>query len=50
MKDSLGKTGNAPIKKVGHTFSGSHGSNPMAQVKGVTTTPSEITFGSGGSK
>jgi hypothetical protein len=45
MKSELGKTGNALIKKVGHTYSGVHGSNPNAKVKGVTTTPTEQTFG-----
>jgi len=35
MKESLGKTGNAPIVQVGHTMSGVYGSEPMAQPKGV---------------
>jgi hypothetical protein len=39
------KPGNVQITKIGHTFSGSHGSNPSAKVKGVSTTPTPITFG-----
>ena len=39
------KPGNAQIEKVGHTFSGSHGIDPNAKVKGVTTKPTPQTFG-----
>jgi hypothetical protein len=38
------KTGAAPIKKVGHTFSGHFGSDPNAKVRGRGTEPSEQTF------
>lgn len=41
------KTGNAPIKKVGHTTSGVFGSEPNAKVKGRSTMPTEQTFGKG---
>ncbi len=30
----MGKTGSAPIKKMGHTHDGQHGSNPNSQPKG----------------
>lgn len=33
-KPSVGKTGNAQIKKAGHTSSGRDGSNPGAQRRG----------------
>ena len=46
MKKDMGKTGSAPIKKVGHTFSNRFGSEPNAKVKGGSTEPTEITFGS----
>lgn len=36
-KDSIGKTGNAPIVKVGHTTNGHFGSNPSAT--GLTKNP-----------
>jgi hypothetical protein len=45
MDQSIGKTGGASIKKVGHTFSGSFGVDPNAKVKGRPTTPTDITFG-----
>lgn len=45
MKDSLGPTGDAPIVKVGHTYSGVFGSEPMAKVKGRDTKPTPQTFG-----
>lgn len=38
MKETLGKTGNAPIIQVGHTTSGVFGSEPMAQPKGAAAT------------
>lgn len=45
MKQDLGKTGNAPIVKVGHTTSGVFGSEPMAQPKGsAATKPTDQTF------
>jgi hypothetical protein len=45
MKQDLGKTGNAPIVKVGHTNSGYLGSEPMAQPKGVASVkPTEQQF------
>ena len=44
MDKSIGKTGSAPIKKVGHTFSGSFGSTPDAKVKGRGTEPTEQSF------
>jgi hypothetical protein len=45
MKQDLGKTGNAPIVKVGHTYSNVNGSEPMAQPKGQQAAkPTEQTF------
>lgn len=45
MKQTIdSKTGSAPIKKVGHTFSGVFGSEPNAKVKGRPTEPTDITF------
>ena len=45
MRDNLGKTGNAPIVKVGHSTSGYLGSEPMAQPKGVAAVkPTEQQF------
>ena len=38
------KTGNAPIEKVGHTYSGRNGSEPNAKVAG-SEKPTEQTFG-----
>ena len=38
MKESIGKTENAPIVKVGHTYGDSYGVEPMAQGKGVAAT------------
>jgi hypothetical protein len=45
MEKTIGKTGSAPIKKIGHTFSGNFGSDPNAKVKGRGMEPSDITFG-----
>lgn len=46
MYDSIkSKTGNAPIEKVGHTYSGMFGSEPYAKKKGSSTKPTEQTFG-----
>lgn len=46
MKQSIdSKTGTAPIKKVGHTYSNVFGSEPNAKVKGRSTEPTEQTFG-----
>ena len=39
------KTGSAPITKVGHTYSGQFGSEPMAKTKGRSDKPTEQTFG-----
>lgn len=36
-KQSMGKTGSAPIKKMGHTASGRHGDDPNLKVKGGDT-------------
>lgn len=45
MRDSIGKTGNAPIVKVGQTFTGVNGSEPMAVAKGAQANkPTEQTF------
>ena len=45
MDKEIGKTGSAPIKKVGPTFSGNFGSDPHAKVKGRGQEPSDLTFG-----
>lgn len=48
MKQSLGSTGSAPIKKIGHTTGPAFGQNPQAQAKGqVAAAPTEISFGGG---
>lgn len=39
------KTGNAPIVKVGQTFSNVFGSEPNAKVPGRSTEPTSQTFG-----
>ena len=39
------KTGSAPIKKVGHTYSGTFGSEPNAKTKGTPVNPTDQTFG-----
>lgn len=45
MKQNIGsKTGTAPIKKVGHTYSGKFGSEPMAKERGRAKEPTEQTF------
>jgi len=45
MKQDISKTGNAPIVKVGQTYDGNFGSEPMAQAKGtVGAKPTEQTF------
>jgi hypothetical protein len=44
MKDTVGPTQDAPIVKVGHTFSNVFGSEPNAKVKGRDK-PTEQTFG-----
>ena len=45
MKDSLGKTGNAPIVKVGQTYDNAFGPEPMAKAKGVASAkPTEQNF------
>ena len=45
MKQDISKTGNAPIVKVGQTYDGNYGIDPMAQPKGdVARKPTEETF------
>lgn len=44
MNKDIGKTGSAPIKKIGHTFSGVFGVDPNATVRGRGTDPTDITF------
>jgi hypothetical protein len=43
-KNIKSKTGKAPIQKVGHTYSGKFGSEPMAKERGRSATPTEQTF------
>jgi hypothetical protein len=43
-KNIKSKTGKAPIEKVGHTYSGKFGSEPMARERGRSPKPSEQTF------
>jgi len=43
-KNIKSKTGKAPIEKVGHTYSGKFGSEPMAKERGRSPKPSEQTF------
>lgn len=46
MKQDIGKTGNAPIVKVGQTYGTVFGIEPNAKARGaVGTAPSEQTFG-----
>lgn len=45
-KPTITHGGKIPITKVGHTFSGQHGSNPNAKVKGRSGEPTPQTFGS----
>lgn len=46
MKQTIeSKTGSAPVEKVGHTFSGQFGSEPMAKTKGRSDKPTPQTFG-----
>jgi hypothetical protein len=46
MKQDIGKTGNAPIVKVGQTASGVFGSEPGAKAKGVVGgKPSDLNYG-----
>lgn len=46
MENSIkSKTGNAPIEKVGHTFSGMFGSEPYAKKKGSPAKPTDQAFG-----
>lgn len=44
MEHTLGKTGDAPLKKVGHTASGVFGITPDAKVKGRGTEPTPLNF------
>lgn len=44
MDQSLGKTGSAEIKKIGHTNSGVFGSEPDARVKGRSVEPTPQQF------
>lgn len=46
MKQDIGKTGNAELVKVGHTFSGAYGSEPNAKRRGIAEMPTPQTFGS----
>lgn len=39
------KAGSAPLKKVGHTFSGKFGSEPNAKRRGIPAEPTTQTFG-----
>lgn len=48
MKQDLGPTKNAELVKVGHTYSGVFGSEPMAKVKGRGEKPTDQTFGGSG--
>lgn len=41
---SVSGTGNATLKKVGHTVGSKYGTNPLAKERGASN-PSEITFG-----
>jgi hypothetical protein len=41
------KTGNAEIKRVGHTFSGLHGIDPNAKRRGYPDQPTVQVFGKG---
>jgi|694.fasta_scaffold07540_15 hypothetical protein len=41
------KTGNAEVKKIGHTYSGQHGNSVSAQRRGYPKEPTTITFGKG---
>ena len=43
-KNIKSKTGKAPVEKVGHTYSGKFGSEPMAKERGRSAKPSEQTF------
>lgn len=46
MDQNLGKTGDASIKKVGHTYAGIFGIEPNAKAKGVAASePTPQTFG-----
>jgi len=46
VKKEIGaKTGSASVKRVGHTFSNRHGSEPNAKVRGGAVSPTDITFG-----
>lgn len=44
MDKSLGKTGDASIKKIGHTVSNRFGIEPDAKVRGASTEPTVINF------
>lgn len=48
VSKAVTKTGNAPIKKVGHTFSGQFGSEPNSKAKGRSGEPTPQTFGGKG--
>lgn len=45
MKQDIGKTGSAPIVKVGQTASGVFGSEPGAKAKGIPSKPSDLNYG-----
>lgn len=45
MQQNIGsKTGSAPVKKIGHTFSNRFGSEPNAKERGRSPEPTEQTF------
>jgi hypothetical protein len=44
-KSIKSKTGNAEVKKIGHSFSGQHGNNPNAQRRGYPSEPTTVSFG-----
>lgn len=48
VQKDVSKTKNAPIEKVGHTFSGRFGSEPNAKRKGGPDKPTPQTFGGKG--
>lgn len=43
-KPIASNTGNAPIKRQGHTSSGKHGSNPDAKPRGYPSEPRNLTI------
>ena len=43
QQPKITKSGDTPIKKLGHTVGTKYGTNPLAKERGAST-PSEITF------